>query len=462
MLILLFLGTQMNRFAALFVGLFLLSVSSALADDPAPSMNRAEWRSDLDFLYTQMQAIHPALHHKTDKATMDATVAELRHDISHMTWPQYVMGLYRLMALVGDGHTTFYPQPDAGPGFDTRYPILPTVFSDGVFITAADPAYADAVGGRIVAINGKPTADVFAAMTVHWDHENKMWPLRWFPFALRRPGYLAGMNIIPQDVTAPVTFTVEKNGARRDFAIAPVSAAADAAGLKNRWLHARDEAALPKPLVNPDDPFGFVFLKEKNTIYVAYNAVSDGEKETVAQFAKRLFAFADANKPDKLIFDLRNNGGGDNTLNQPLLLGMIKARDLDRLGHLFVLTSSQTFSAAQNFANQAERWTQALFVGEPTGSAPNLWGDANQFELPHTHLHPMVSTLYWEDSDPRDERGWIRPDIPAGRTFADWRAGRDPVLDAALDFKADESKPVSLPNIYWQRASQKGDWPLQF
>ena len=452
----------MRRVAAFLAFLVLLAVSPSRADDPAPSMNRAEWRGDLDFLYTQMQAIHPALHHRTDKATMDAAVAGLRRDIPQMSWPQYVMGLYRLLALVGDGHTTFFPQPDAGPGFDTRYPITPAVFSDGVFITAADPSYAAAVGGRIVAIGGKPTADVFATFTQYWDHENKMWPLRWFAFALRRPGYLAGMNIIPQDVTAPVTFTVEKNGARHDFTIAPISAAADAAGMKDKWVHARDEAAAPKPLINPDDPFGFVFLKDRNTVYVAYNAVSDGDKETVAQFARRLFALVDANKPDKLIFDVRNNGGGDNYLNQPLLLGMIRSRDIDRPGHLFILTSSQTFSAAQNFVNNAEHWTQALFVGEPTGSAPNLWGDAKQFELPHTHLHPMVSTLFWENSDPRDARGWVKPDIPAGQTFADWKAGRDPVLNAALDFKPDDSKPGSPPNTHWQRANQKGDWPLKF
>ena len=115
----------MRRVAAFLAFLVLLAVSPARADDPAPSMNRAEWRGDLDFLYTQMQAIHPALHHRTDKPTMDAAVAGLRRDIPQMSWPQYVMGLYRLLALVGDGHTTFFPQPDAGPGFDTRYPITP-------------------------------------------------------------------------------------------------------------------------------------------------------------------------------------------------------------------------------------------------------------------------------------------------------------------------------------------------
>ena len=80
-------GAVMRRVVALLAFLVLLAVSPARADDPAPSMNRAEWRGDLDFLYTQMQAIHPALHHRTDKATMDAAVAGLRRDIPQMSWP---------------------------------------------------------------------------------------------------------------------------------------------------------------------------------------------------------------------------------------------------------------------------------------------------------------------------------------------------------------------------------------
>ena len=34
--------------------------------------------------------------------------------------------------------------PDAGPGFDTRYPFLPAAFSDGLYVTAAAPAFAPA------------------------------------------------------------------------------------------------------------------------------------------------------------------------------------------------------------------------------------------------------------------------------------------------------------------------------
>lgn len=441
---------------------FLLTSVPVAADDPQPSMNKADWVRDLDTLYSQMQAIHPSLHHHTKAAEMDAYVTAFRKTIPNDSWPEYVMGLYKLLALVGDGHTTFYPMPDTGPGFETRYPVLTEAFSDGLYIVGADKTYANTVGAKVVAIDGHPIGDVFKTLTAYWDHENETWVLRWLPFILRRPGFLHGAHVARGDVDAPLAFTLEQNGARRDVLVTPMKAADDEARQKSDWLHARDETQVARPtaLHGKDVPFDFVWLGDKATVYAVFNQSSDGDKETVEAFAARLFAFIDTHKVDKLILDVRENGGGDNYTNQPLILGAIKARNIDRPGHLFLLTGRRTFSAAQNFCNQMERWTQALFVGEPTGSAPNLYGDAKQFELPLTHLHPMVSTLYWEDSMPNDERVWILPDVPAPLSFADWKAGRDPVLEAALAYHADAK--ATAPNTHWFRKSQKAQWTLPF
>lgn len=451
----------MKRFAFV-LSMALLCALPARAGD-APSMKTQDWIADFDTLYAAMKATHPALYHRTAAAEMDAYAAKFRAGIANDTWPEYVMGLYGLLALVGDGHTTFYPQPDAGPGFDTRYPILTQAFADGVYVIGADKAHAAAVGGKLVAVSGHPIADVFQTTLAYWDHENSMWVLNWFPFVLRRPGYLSGMHVTARDSAAPAIFTVEKGGKRTDFAVTPLAVDVDTAAQPD-WVRARDEAhiAQPTPLHGKDIPFDFTYLKSANAVYAVYNQCSDGDTETVAAFAARLFEFVAGNKVDKLIIDIRHNGGGDNYKNQPLILGMIAAAGINRPGHLFVLTGRQTFSAAQNFAADAERWTQAIFAGEPTGSAPNLWGDAKQMELPLTHLHPMVSTLYWQFSDPRDTRVWMLPDLPAPLSFADYLSGRDPALEAALNYKDDPAAKPNRPNARWHRPSQSAAWPLPF
>lgn len=331
----------------------------AWAGDPAPSMNPADWSSDLDTLYAAMKGDHPNLHHRTSAAAMDVYVEGFHKAIPTDTWPEYVMGLYRLLALVGDGHTTFYPPPDAGPGFDTRLPLLTEVFADGVYVVSADPAYGDAVGGRLVAVGGRPLGDVVDTAKSYWPNENPMWVLRWLPFMLHRPGYLHGMHIAEGGVSTPVVFTVMKNGVRRNFAVAPIAAAADAAGENTTWIKAQDPAKLEHPttLDGTRLPFDFVYLKKSRAVYAVYRECSNSDKETVAAFAKRLFDFVATHDIDKLAIDIRDNGGGDNYLNQSLILGMIRAAKIDRRGHLFVITGRKTFSAAQNFASDAERWT---------------------------------------------------------------------------------------------------------
>ena len=89
--------------------------------------------------------------------------------------------------------------------------------------------------------------------------------------------------------------------------------------------------------------------------------------ESIADFSRRLRALVDTGTVDRLVLDLRLNRGGDGTLNRPLLLSLIKARKLEGPGKLFVIIGRSTFSAAQFLVNQLEAYTDAVFVGEPSG-----------------------------------------------------------------------------------------------
>jgi len=72
-----------------------------------------------------------------------------------------------------------------------------------------------------------------------------------------------------------------------------------------------------------------------------------------------------------------------------------------------------------------------VFAGEPSASRGNVYGDSKKIVLPNSHLTVRVSSLYWQQSDPRDAREFIPVTIPAPLTFGDYAAGRDPALEAA-------------------------------
>jgi hypothetical protein len=130
---------------------------------------------------------------------------------------------------------------------------------------------------------------------------------------------------------------------------------------------------------------------------------------------------------------MRWNNGGNTGLAQPLLLGIIGNRKVNQRGKLFVIIGRRTYSAAQNVATYLERYTNATFVGEPTGSSPNFVGEEAPITLPYSKVMANVSHLFWQSSWPQDQRIWLAPQIYVPPTFADFRAGRDAALAAILE-----------------------------
>jgi hypothetical protein len=80
-----------------------------------------------------------------------------------------------------------------------------------------------------------------------------------------------------------------------------------------------------------------------------------------------------------------------------------------------------------------DRHTGAIFVGEPSGSAPNFVGESIPFRLPESGILVNVSDLWWQTSWPFDHRAAVAPRIYAPPTAADYLAGRDPAMDAIRD-----------------------------
>src|SRR4029079_11282282 len=148
-------------------------------------------------------------------------------------------------------------------------------------------------------------------------------------------------------------------------------------------------------------------------------------------FCNRLLTFINSNQVENLIVDLRLNRGGNGDFNRPILRTLIKADKVDQKGKLFVIIGRSTWSAAQFLVNNLEDYTEAIFVGEPTGGKRNSYGDSRRITLPNSGVTVRVSTLWWQE-DERDKRQWKAPDISAELTFDDYRNNVYPALPAIL------------------------------
>jgi tetratricopeptide (TPR) repeat protein len=202
----------------------------------------------------------------------------------------------------------------------------------------------------------------------------------------------------------------------------------------------RDAAKPAVWIRDPKNLYWFETMPDTKTVYAQINLVQNKKEESLADFSRRLISFAESSGAERLVIDLRLNRGGNGDFLRPLEIALIKSK-LDQPGKLFFLIGRSTWSASQFLLNWAEKFTNVVFVGEPSGSKGNVYGDSRKIVLPNCGITVRVSVYYWQDWSPWDSRQWTGPQIAAELTSEDYAAGRDPVLEAAISYKS--QKPLA-------------------
>lgn len=107
-------------------------------------------------------------------------------------------------------------------------------------------------------------------------------------------------------------------------------------------------------------------------------------------------------------------------------------------GELVVLIGPGSASSAEILAHVFKHYGRAKLVGRPTAGVVV----ASQFFRLHDGGEIQIGTYDYESMDgTRLEGNGVRPDIEVERTLADVRSGRDPDLDAAVDWLRAQVRP---------------------
>lgn len=416
------------------------------ASSPAAALPAASWARDLAALRSAYATVHPDPFHKLEQAEFDARADALVRDLPKLDDAAVVVRMVELIASAGDGHSRLtMPLPENVGTFRghartehpriasfNHLPIRLTSAADGYVVTRTSVDERALLGAALEAIDGHPITAIEAAVlpVVHGD--NSGMTRAYLPDFLIVPEVLHARAIARDPLTSTWTFrTADGRSIARRLAPLPKEGAIDWVGLGD--------------VMRSDAPALSIERHANGIIHARVAEIFDQPGQSFRDFAGALYAAIDADPGARLVIDLGGNPGGNNGLIDPLVRGAIERHALWRPGHLFVLTDGRTFSAAQNLVNAFERWTPAVFVGEPTGAAPNSYGDAKRIVLPESGLTVRVSSLYWQDSSPQDRRDTVSPHLPTASTAADLRAGHDPAL-AAIE-------ALSIP-----LASADGEW----
>lgn len=390
----------------------------------APSSARVD---DVQLAAQHLRDDHPNLFHDLSSTRFDAAVADLAAHADSLDDDQLLVGLMRLGAMPGarDGHTGIFPLNPANRRLLHAYPIRMYTFADGTYVVG-QAGGSDLLRARVVAVNGRPLEDVIAAVSPLVPHDNDSTLMLRVTTYLNTPEVLHGLDLVPD--LGPVTFTFERGGNRFATSLTPLAVPEYGRGigdLEHPLLPQGITAAVPAYVARRNRQIWTTTLAAKRVFYIGYN-------ETLVStwaVARRTSKAAKAKRLRAVIVDLRLNGGGDNHTYAYLLDALQRVSKTERI---VVLISRLTFSAAENFAVDLERVAHPIFVGEPSGGSPNLYGDTVNTLLPTSGLQLRVARIYWQKSTADDPRIAIDPQVPVSLSSDAFFAGRDPVLGAAV------------------------------
>jgi len=455
------------------------------------TFSRAEAIQELDALAGMIDRVHADPYRYRSRDVIDAEHRRLMDTMpASLTRTELCLRLSTLLATIGDGHSSMNCQllvvqewqraAKASPPETQKLRMFQPAMrlDDQNHLIVRWPAYAPGIeaGDRLIRVNGQDAEALLAAWVRETSHDTEAGRFaevaRWFRFQLELHGISAPYRVTvvapggqAREVTIqgdPVNYQFQQ---RPDPAPAPTPAAAPAS------------APAPKPVELRTPFFNYRMMRPGVAYMDFFSLIGDNLYDATSLFKKavdKMFRQVAVDKPRVLIIDVRENGGGEDSMATELLRHLTEkpfrllastrvrrsqeARDTGKSiiripfrwmglpllmaegrdyyfgdvgslskpdtrpiktwprgepffdGRVCVLTGPHTFSAATEFAEAVKAFGLATIVGEETGGQPNSFGNAFTFPLRRSGLSAQIATVTGERASGNVED--FKPVIP--------------------------------------------------
>lgn len=406
--------------------LFLLFLR--LASVPAAFSQGAigiDWAADLDYLARELPAKHCNLFAKYDRVRFESAIDAIKASAGDDGDFATALKTQQLIARLGDSHTMLYFNQ-----LINRQDILPLGLlwvSDGLYVIRTTAENKELLGHRLTAVGKAPVRTVIDSLSTLFTVDNEamvksmipqLFPslqlLEYFGFARSRQ----------------VEFTLDGSMTRTVKPSEPQQAAPAAF----------QPDSLPFALAARNVLFTDRYFPEEKIYYILYNSCWGRESEaefnsrekaaslpSFTEFSEKAFGILQDNPVGKIIFDMRNNGGGNSAQGTAFIERLAGFLEQHPGIKTYVIIGRKTFSSAILNTMDFKKLTDAVIVGEETAGKPNHFGEVRSFQLPASKLTVAYSTKYFRRTD--DEAGTITPDVRIEMSFADFTKGIDPVYE---------------------------------
>lgn len=430
--------------AALCAGTAPAAMAAAADASPAAVAGAdaaANRRADLQTLMDTLERVHPDLYANTPKADFEAKRAAIEADLASMSEIDFAIAAAELVALVRDSHT--------GVNINllmdklTYLPVNLARMHEGWVIAALPRSQSADLGSTVTAVNGIPIADVQARISAMVSADNRAYADRQTGSLLTIYDVLAYYGVA--DDPSRVTLTVRaQDGTTHELSLQ----ASSAAELRQADIAYLSEQRTSVPATEADrSKLYFYKPLDSRTLYIQYNSCREDEALPMETFADQVKAAVEQNGYDRVIVDLRSNGGGSDGVILPLLFLLEEMREQDGVA-LYGLIGSATFSSALINAVELKQ-IGATLVGTPTGGSVDHFGEVSGFNLPNSGIRVSYSNKFIDLATLLDAAKpygveSLPPDIPIEQTLDDWQNGRDTAVETILARKGDAMRPKSV------------------
>jgi len=374
------------------------------------------WHQDLQLLARELRYNCKPLEDKHKQRAFLHHLDDLDKTVNSRTDEQMLVGIMQSLAVIRDAHT----KPAIESFLLPFYPMILYWFKEGLYVIRAGEQCPEVLGARLLKVGQTPADQVLQFLKTLLGHENPWIFKALAPYLIISAKILEGSGFVNQPAQASFEFLTTDGGHRR-LTLTAGTKMGKSSFFSDRLLR----------WSNPEKDYWFQLLPDHRAIYFCYRQCQEMPDFPFAEFHRQLLGAIRSNGCERLIIDLRDNGGGNSALLEPLITALHKENFPNGALAVFALIGGGTMSSAAMNAIDLKGRVAAVLVGEPAGTNPNHYGELKELELPNFRLRIQYSTNYfhpWPDSVGRS----LDPQIRVTETWKDFHAEKDAALTAAL------------------------------
>ncbi|MBN1925248.1 MAG: hypothetical protein JW798_05375 [Prolixibacteraceae bacterium] len=390
----------------------LLALLAGCIEDPPES---TDWNINIDYFAETLEKHHKNLFFNLSKEDFYGQIGDLKLKTENLSDAEVVIELSKILTNVGDSHTNV----DLRNECFTRLPFSFLYLNDGLFCYRTPANCTELLGEVISGIDQTGFEDIYSGFGEIIPHENDA------KLQTGVQNYLSCSQMLEY-------LEIAENGHQLTFqTVSGLSVPVNETELSSTSLSFFSGKTLPLYIQDTNTEYWMKALPDEKLMYVQYNSCSQMDGYSFSSFKTDVMNAIKDNNLEKMVIDLRWNGGGNSLIFYPLLNAIRGNSTINQNGNLYVIIGKFTFSSALLNAIDLKQKTNAILLGEPTGGKPNHYGEVKSFNLNKLNLKVYYSTNFFKnvDGDPPS----LEPDVFIPIKSEDMRKLKDPCLDYILN-----------------------------